>query len=66
MRLTKGMLDAMLDAVAFFQAGEGPAEQGLCSEAEESVILRNAAKAKEWIHEQLDKRAAASKRKGGQ
>lgn len=62
MRLTDGMLDAMLNCLCEVEAGEGPAAQGLCTEAEAVVFEKNLGKAKEWIHEQQNRRAAKKAR----
>lgn len=58
MRLTKNMLDAMLTALAELLAGEGP--QGY-NEDDGEKVMENAEKAKEWIHQELNKRNANKK-----
>jgi hypothetical protein len=53
--LTRGMLDAMLDALSEMLAGEGP--QG-CNEGskEAAEVMRNAERAHAWIHQEKRRR----------
>lgn len=50
-KLTAGMLDAMLDSLSEMLAGEGPAAQGIYSEKESSKLMNNAERAQRWIHQ---------------
>lgn len=55
MRLTKGMLRAILTSTSELLAGEGP--QGYREDSREAEeIMRNAERVQIWCHEQLDKR----------
>ena len=55
MKFTQKMLNAMLTALSELLAGEGP--QGYNENSEEAEeIMKNAEKAHQWIHEELERR----------
>lgn len=54
MKLTRGMLEALLDAISLMDAGPLLSEQGICSERKAIAIHSNLMLAKSWVHEQLE------------
>lgn len=59
MKLTKGMLDAMLTALSELLGGEGP--QGF-DEKDGEKVMDEAQKAHSWIHQEIEKRRLKSKK----